>query len=531
MNIRNYNVFFHTHTISGIIITVLLYVIFFAGSFSFFKNEIDNWQKNTPVDRSLQEHADYKALTDTLDARYGLYGRDVTFYFQQDKRSIYFSLSPSKDTLNPKAAERPYASIDLKTKDIRNYKESYSLGEFLYRLHFLAPVNSLGKFGFPLGYYIAGSVAFLFLFALITGVLVHWQKMVSNFYLFRPWEKLKTVWTDLHTALGVISFPYLFVFAVTGAYFLISYPLFTQPTVKYQFGEKTEIVDSIMGYKVNEYPFGGVPLPKEKTDLGYYVADALQKWGAATTISSVRLLDYGDRNMHVVIEGQAPKTSSFNGKAKIVYQAADGQVTERRDPTVRSSYRDVVNNLMYILHFGKFGGYGTKILYFLLGISGCVVIISGVMIWLVGRDKKHIPEKKRKFNTWLVHIYLAICLSMYPVTAASFIAVKLYPDGGQNYIYRFYFWTWLAVATLLLLFRRNHDKMNRDCLLAGSIIGICIPIVNGLVSGNWIWVSYRNGFHDILLIDIFWLFTAISTFICRWLVLRRQRLKLRALAN
>jgi uncharacterized iron-regulated membrane protein len=45
MNLRRYNIYFNTHTISGIIICAILYVIFFAGSFSFFKNEINAWQK------------------------------------------------------------------------------------------------------------------------------------------------------------------------------------------------------------------------------------------------------------------------------------------------------------------------------------------------------------------------------------------------------------------------------------------------------------------------------------------------------
>lgn len=35
MDPRKYNIYFHTHTISGIFIAALLYVIFFAGSFSF----------------------------------------------------------------------------------------------------------------------------------------------------------------------------------------------------------------------------------------------------------------------------------------------------------------------------------------------------------------------------------------------------------------------------------------------------------------------------------------------------------------
>ncbi|WCC44944.1 hypothetical protein PJW08_01285 [Tenacibaculum finnmarkense] len=42
MSKRNYNVFFNTHTVSGIVISVALYVIFFAGAFSFFKEEIIN---------------------------------------------------------------------------------------------------------------------------------------------------------------------------------------------------------------------------------------------------------------------------------------------------------------------------------------------------------------------------------------------------------------------------------------------------------------------------------------------------------
>lgn len=72
---------------------------------------------------------------------------------------------------------------------------------------------------YPYGYYLSGFVAFFFLFAILTGIIVHWKKIVSNFYLFRPMAKLKTLWTDAHTALGVIGFPFQFVYAVTGAFF------------------------------------------------------------------------------------------------------------------------------------------------------------------------------------------------------------------------------------------------------------------------------------------------------------------------
>src|SRR5690606_22008134 len=105
----------------------------------------------------------------------------------------------------------------------------YDMGEFLYRLHFLAQLNEVPiRIGIaPFGYLIAGITAFLFLFALITGLLLHWDKIVSNFFTFRPFNRWKTVWTDMHTALGVIGFPYQFMFAVTGVVLIINTVLIT----------------------------------------------------------------------------------------------------------------------------------------------------------------------------------------------------------------------------------------------------------------------------------------------------------------
>ena len=121
------------------------------------------------------------------------------------------------------------------------------------------------------------------------------------------------------------------------------------------------------------------------------------------------------------------------------------------------------------------------------------------------RDKKSTEPRKRKFNDWLTNIYLSICLSMYPVTALAFVVVKFYPDGGMNFIYKVYFWSWLALSTVLAI-RKNNYKTNRDCLLLGSIAGLLIPVSNGIVSGNWIWHSFKSRYHDILLVDMFCLF-------------------------
>src|SRR5690606_38975735 len=137
--------------------------------------------------------------------------------------------------------------------------------------------------------------------------------------------------------------------------------------------------------------------------------------------------------------------------------------------------------------------------YFILGIISCFVIISGILIWLVARDKKHVAPHKRKFNAWLGWFFLAVCLSMYPVTAFTFLGVKLFvvdfDPTRMTSIYHLFFYSWLAL-TVFFTFNRDNYFTNKYTLLLGSTLGFFIPLANGLVSGNWIWNSYSQGYYD-----------------------------------
>ncbi|RYY54046.1 MAG: PepSY domain-containing protein [Chitinophagaceae bacterium] len=499
MNLRNYNIYFHTHTISGIIISLVMYVIFFAGSFAFFKSQVSHWQHNNP-DRPLVKEVDYDRMLDSVGREFNLYGREVSFYSDPHSSTVYFYGSQSKDTLVK--GEALYFDIDASTFNRQKgvYEEAYDLGEFLYRLHFLAQIP------YPYGYFIAGAVAFILLFAILTGILVHWQKIVSNFYVFRPWEKLKTLWTDLHTALGVISLPFMLLFAVTGAYFLINIPLFNDPVLKYRFGGNADSLTAVAGGEGHNVPFN-----QEKMDraisFNEFAGKARQIWGPEAVVNHVEAINYGDRSMQVHVAGIVDPSEKFAGGGELVFDAASGAVLERRDPDAPLTYSEISTEVLTRLHFASYGGMATKFLYFLLGISGCFVVVSGVMIWLVARDKTSVPEYKRKFNSWLVNIYLAVSLAMLPVTAAAFIAVKFNPEGGMYFIYKFYFIAWLLVS-LPLVIRKNIYKTNRDTLLAGAVIGYLVPVVNGFLTGNWFWKSFRTGYHDVFLIDALWILVA-----------------------
>ncbi|MFG4000919.1 PepSY-associated TM helix domain-containing protein [Flavobacterium aquidurense] len=502
MNNRNYNIYFHTHTVSGIVISVVLFVIFFAGSFSFFRDDINNWERNESTAITKEIQLDYDKALKKLDKEYVLHGRNITISKPSNERRVAVYMEGTKDTLAPaKQKEGSFFYLDTKTFKTFTYEQSYSLGEFLYRLHFLAQIP------YPVGYYLSGFVALFFLFAIVTGVLLHWKKIVSNFYIFRPKEKLKTLWTDAHTALGMIGLPFQFVYAVTGAFFMIKLLIVAPAVMTLYKGDQDKLYKELE-YTDPDYKFDNKKLAVP-FNIDQLVAKAKSNW-KDFEITRVFIQNYGDANMHVLVEGEMLSSKKFTGIGKVVYRIADGKEIAKKNPVTQNNYLDVVKNVLYKIHFGDYGGYALRIISFVLGIITCFVIISGVMIWLVARQKNNLPDKKRRFNAAVVRIYLAICLSMYPITALAFIGSKIFYPLSQSNLFSLYFGGWLLL-TLFFILKKNDAFTNRFCLISGSILGFLIPITNGIVSGNWFWNSFMQNHIQVFFIDVFWIILASLT--------------------
>ncbi|WP_186755037.1 PepSY-associated TM helix domain-containing protein [Echinicola salinicaeni] len=509
MSNRVYNILFHTHTISGIIISAALYVIFFAGSFSFFRDEIVGWERNEPVSEASRLQAvDLDIMLDTLAAQKELYGRDISFTKYFNERRINVNLSASKDTTaSEEAKKRSFFYMDTDNFSTYTYASNYSIGEFLYRLHFFAQLNLWGT----TGYILAGFVAFFFLFAIITGVLVHWKKIVSNFYVFRPMASLKNIWTDAHTALGIIGLPYQFVYAVTGACLIIGTSVMSPAVVNFMYDGDTNQLYEDFGFNPPKFKMANEHL-LETPEINQFLEKATSKW-EGFEVTTLQVFNYGDANMKVGLEGHTQYDLKFAGRGEIIYNVLTGDEEHVVNPFTETSYLDAATAVITQLHFGDYGGVPLKVIYFILGIVSCFVIISGVMIWLVARDKKHIAEKKRKFNAWLVWIYLAACLSLFPVTALTFVLVKVFlHDFGPERmtdIYHIFFYSWLAFAAFFV-FKRDNYFTNKYSLISGALIGLLVPLANGIISGNWPWITFPAGYYHIFIIDVFWVLISIT---------------------
>lgn len=497
MSNRNYNVFFHTHTVSGIVISVALYIIFFAGAFALLKDEITAWEKGESIKIEHNENIDYDRLVASIKAEgYNLYGRDLRMIMPDAKQEIYVSLGKSQDTTVVNQPDKNYYfNINANTYKLSEYYAFYSLGELLYRLHFFSQIPRVGI-------YLAGFISLFFLFAIVTGVIVHWKKIISNFYVFRPKEKLKTVWTDAHTALGIIGLPFQFVFAVTGCFLCLSALVLLPANYLYNNNTKqlSEELRPMTKTYVMESEADSMP------SIDPFMDKAVAKWDTFEP-AQVYIRNYGATNMKFQVDGLLDTNKKFLGNGRLIYDVMSQKLIEEKDPN-KNDYLEGVELTIRRLHYGDYGGLPLKFIYLILAFITCFVIISGVLIWLEARNKKNVPASQKLYNRKVGHIYLAICLSMYPITAFTFIIAKLIPrsldSARQSILYSIFFLGWLLFS-VAFRFTRDNYKINKYSLILGSIFAFLIPLANGITSGNWFWKMYQDGQYAILSIDLFWI--------------------------
>ena len=499
---RAYNIMFHTHTVSGIVISFALYVIFFAGAFTLFKDEFYQWE-NPEARIPLVKTIDYDAVFREIKTK----NPD----FQLD-RDVFITM-PSKE--NPlatiggrviKKGNKPeYTSYTYNpvSKQLRsNTPYSTTIGETLYRLHFLDQLPVLGR-------YLAGFVALFFLFATATGVMIHWRNILSKFYGFSIKGSWKQVWTNAHTVFGLIGLPFQLMYAITGAFYLLTILILLPAVMMLYDGDQQKVFAMIRpseGLKFDEkspvtnknIPILNIVSKLEAENPGYHLTIlSLDNWGKEDGVLTTRIVD----------------DTQFTGDGLISVQLKDGKKVVEVIPGSKKYVESVLDGIGRV-HFARFGGLLLKAVYFILALFTCFVIISGVLLWKEARNKKSYTSQQKRFHHRVTMWYLAICFGLFPAVAILFNAELLVPfdiPKHSFWVNTTFFSSWLILIIIGIL-TKSEIRMTKIFLILTGIFSILIPLSNGITTGDWLWITLAMENYFVAGTDIFWLLTGIITF-------------------
>lgn len=494
---RLYNITFHTHTVSGIVISFALYVIFFAGAFTLFKDQFYQWE-NPESRQPLTKTVDYDAILATLKKDKPLFdlSEDITIQMpskEEPQMSIYGHLLVAKGK-----PEVHYYTFYSPISGKFSEEEKSTIGETLYRLHFFDQVPIIGR-------YLSGFVALFFAFAVVTGVMIHWKNISSKFTGFSVKGTWKQIWTNSHTVFGLLGLPFQFMYAISGAYYMLSFLVLLPVVVVFFDGNQEKALKVIVEERELETKENS-PFTTNNLKLTS-ILDNVKKEHPELEFKYLQIKHFDREDAIMAVAMQNSKTFAGDGSLSITLR--DGETVADYLPGKKTYSQSILYGIAR-LHFATFGGLLLKTIYFILALLTCFIIISGVLLWKEARNKKNYTDKQKRFHHRVTMSYLAICFGLFPAVAILFNAELLVPDIEKHvfWVRIAFFVSWL-LFTAAGLFTKSEAKATKLYLFLGGLFSIVIPVTNGIITNDWIWIALAKGNYFVAGTDIFWFTTGI----------------------
>ncbi len=395
------------HGWAGVLLGGLLMLVFWTGSLAVFDREIDRWMQpatrlapppaELSLDRLLPRHTGQLAAASPLWTISLPNARTPTLqldYLDHARR-------PARRHIDPRSGE-------LLADD-----GSWAGTGFIFPLHF-----SLHLRWREIGYWLVGAAGMGMLALLVSGIVAH-RKLFAEFFTFRPRKRFQRSLLDLHNLTGVMLLPFHFVITLSGLaiFCLIYFPGIARDL--YPEGRAQLQLDA---FGVYSRPASGIAAPMASLDA--MRRDAERRWADAGRPGKAYLLrvwNPGDRDAYVEIRRGFGHEVTMNVD-RLTFDGRTGALLHQHwtAPVVG------VQRFLTGLHFIQFDHWTLRWLYFAGGLSGCLLIGSGLLFWTGARRARH--ARQGRVGARLVEaVAVAAGCGVVIATLAFFIANRLLP--------------------------------------------------------------------------------------------------------
>ncbi len=397
------------HSWAGVVLGSLLFAVFWMGTLSVFDREIDRWMMPqtrlaAAPDVSLDRVA--RAVAPALPAKASQWRVDLPTERVPTLRILY--RDGGKDTVVRQMDPARYQFIaDQQTQGGTGF-----IFPFHYSLHL--KWRDLGK-------WLVGVAAMAMLALLTSGVVIH-KKIFIQFFTFRPRKRLQRSSLDLHNLTGVLALPFHAMITLSGLIIFVGMYFPQAHEGVYGGGAKAKAAYSAEAHGRFARPKSGAAGTLASLDA--MVGAAEREWAGGRPYF-VRVWHPGDANSYVELRRSYASDITMN-LDQIYFDAASGAPIHRFQAAPVMTAQRFISGLHFIQH----NHWTLRWLYFLAGLSGCVLIATGFLFWLEGRRARH--AKKGLAGVRVVEgLTVGSVTGIILATLAFFAANRLLPPGAS----------------------------------------------------------------------------------------------------
>ncbi|KFF28413.1 PepSY-associated TM helix domain-containing protein [Chryseobacterium vrystaatense] len=372
------------HLWFGLSVGIIVFIVSLTGTLYVFKDEIQNSLRkeamyvkessSTPLSIAVLK----EKVSLELNEKFPINAVEISLDKNKSYRFSYYEKNKKGWNYFEEVKINKLVYVDqYNGKILAVYDEKYNFFNILKYIHWSLLLNS------EWGKYVVGIPTVLFIFMLITGIVLWWpkNKKARKGRFWFSWENVKT-WKrknyDLHNVLGFYASFFALLISITGIYF--AYP-YVKNTFNLALSGSTEMPkdkeikspDSLMVKNASVYD-----LTAQKTRKLY------------PTSSSFRIPLNGKnkkgkelKNIPVTIYGEEGRFSERNS---LVFDKYSGKLLAEKAHQ-KLSNAEKYANANYDIHTGSYFGLFGKILWFITGLICTSLPVTGFLVWW-GKQKK-----------------------------------------------------------------------------------------------------------------------------------------------
>ncbi len=489
------------HTWAGILLGLLIFVLMLSGSVAVFHHELEQWQEPPKHHAHLKAKSRinlHQLVADHLAKAEGEVEQVMIMLPRPNHPLLEMDLHIHNESGTENEHQNAHTHIVLQNDGqlVEIADPEPGMAGFFTELHTHLHLP------YQVAPYVLGPASLAMFVLLITGVFTH-RQLFQKLFNFRLKRGKRVIWTDFHTLLGVWALPFFAVIAITA----IPMALHTGPWISWMSigasgGDTSQM--NFWPWFQKAWPEASDKVVPTK-NLDAILADAVAR-DPAFRPARLIVTHPNDANARVIIDGFSER--SVTRTPAHVYEGATGKYLglEPAFEATSSFAGTKLFGLMFSLHFGDFGGFSSRLVWFILGIAGAFIAASGQYIWIAKRLTPDATDSTRRQCQRMTVLTTGICGGM---TFALACTLALWPllrtliDPMVGYGYSGWLFGTLWVGALVYAFYTPHkQRANQHLLRGAAICVISAPILRALIFQDHLFAAFAEGRLAVAVVDL-----------------------------